>query len=84
MRFNLQISFSALLMSTMLFTGAQEAEPEQNQEQTENTEAVADQQPPNQSKSEEAPIKVAPISDDVFIPTENVSEDYAVPFPTDI
>lgn len=73
------VAVSATLVS--LGIAAQESDSEPDTEQpTEATEAAPppqEEQPQTQSSEEDAIVEV-------FDPSEDLSEDYAVPFPTDI
>lgn len=75
---------------------AQETEEETtNESQTASSESESKETPNDQSEKEETTETEKPAMDetetktsedtpDVFDPTENISEDYAVPFPVDI
>lgn len=85
-----------LLMTAGSAYWAQETEGEtSNESQTNSSESESKESTNDQSETEETTETAKPSADetqtktsedtpDVFDPTENISEDYAVPFPVDI
>lgn len=76
------------------WTQETEAEPSDNSQST-SSESESKESPNNQSETEdtaetqkpatnETETKTSEDTPDIFDPTENISEDYAVPFPVDI
>ena len=70
-----------LFACTFLAIGAQESDPSRDDASEAQTESAAQKQDTEESSQTQ---KQEETSDDVFDPSEDISEDYAVPYPTDI
>ena len=69
-----------LLVGTLLAIGASFAVAAETEAQGGNAEAPAENTVEENGATDDAPTE----SHDVFLPTEEISEDFAVPFPVDI
>ena len=73
----ISVAFTCVLLSI----GAQEAESSDEGASDTQTESAAQ---PEDTEKKDQPERQNETSDDVFDPSEDISEDYAVPYPTDI
>jgi len=81
----LALALTGVLISASNWVYAQETEAQETQEaqEAQNTEPA---QPPDPTASgaQDEEDEVVDAAADVFVPTEQISEDAAVPFPVDI
>ena len=69
-----------LLIGVLLAIGASFAAAAETEAQSDNAEAQAESTAEQNTGTDDVPTE----SHDVFLPTEEISEDFAVPFPVDI
>lgn len=83
MKLKLLFIMALITIVTFIGVGSIAAEPEVTETQAETTEQPGDASADTSDDEDASEPPVTP-SGDVFIPTEEISEDFAVSFPVDI